>query len=365
MTHPLDRHLRLDLWGVGFSDAAWEIESQTGVRILVYPPDLPKDRNNDNVYLVSGKVSLRTVLECLAVRYSFRYRVSENGTIELSKGYNWIGNEPVLKILRLDKIVKPGTPNEALRAMLAECVKPMAIALGEYSISVERYPTIDNAEAMRCSAVLPAVSADYLERIVRCLEGEPGDYPAPPRPELYARASQNASNWNELLSRPMLMPAGGDTRSILRDLANQANIAIILATAPGTRSQPLGDMSESPGFGIVTGVLATRYGLGQRVVLASGGVAFLPGMDGDMHIDTRSRELFWTGLATAGFDAGKAAEQAGGGQALAARIRREVYPEVWRDPSCAVVFSPATGRIAVIAPINTVAAVAEFLARNE
>ncbi|MCC8165007.1 MAG: hypothetical protein LIQ31_02370 [Planctomycetes bacterium] len=49
---------------------------------------------------------------------------------------------------------------------------------------------------------------------------------------------------------------------------------------------------------------------------------------------------------------------------MTAAIRREVFPSVWRDAVCGLAYSPATERLAVIAPENVVQAVALWLESN-
>lgn len=355
---PLDRAFHADFWGTGFVDIANAITSHTGVKLGTYPADLPEIRNAAPIYLVSGRTSLRTVMECLAFRFSFRYRLSETGVLELSTGYGWAAGEPALKILRLDKTVPAGSKPEALHPLLMECVKPVALTPGDYSLSFERYPTRENPHGVRCLAVLPPVLANYLERAVLCLEGDSGDYPDFTRPGLHAHAGTAPTDWNGILSRPITVPLANDLRGILVDITGQSATAIALAVPPNASSAPLTGMDSRTGLGIVSGLLAVRYGLGQRTMLAGGGIVYAPGQDGAMALDNRSRELYWTGLAVAGFDAARAAERAGGGDNLKMAIRRKVFPELWRDPACAIVYSPASGRLAVIAPANAVRAVA-------
>lgn len=357
---PLDRTLRLDLWGVGFDDVRIAIQEQTGVKLVVYTADFAADGKARDIYLVTGRVRLRAVLECLAARLSFRYRVSEAGRIELSRGYGWLAGEPVLRFLPLDRLSGRDATREETLALLAEAVKPLSQLADGYSIDVEPYPTPDNPRALRCAAALPPVLAGYLERVVRCLSDDAGDaVPDAGRADLFAVADAGDPRWRELLARQVTPPAGNDLRGLLVGVAEQAGVAIILPPPASSPVRPAsGPAGERATLGWLTGDLAARWGLGGRTLLAAGAIVFAGGADGDLVMDSRSRELFLTGLAVAGFDAAAAAERAGGGDALAARIRREVYPEVWRDPTCAVAFSRVTGRLVVVAPRNVVREVA-------
>ena len=97
------------------------------------------------------------------------------------------------------------------------------------------------------------------------------------------------------------------------------------------------------------------------MLFAGGAMLFEPGREGDWEEDARSRMLFWDGLTVAGFDAARAAARAGGAAELVLRLRQKAYPGVWSDPVCGIGYSPAGGRLAVIAPDNVVAAVADEL----
>lgn len=361
---PLDRPLRLNLWGSGLNEAAREIKAQTGVDVLFYRPDLPADRNTDTVYIVTGRVTLRTVLECLARRFSFRYRLSESGRIELSKGYNWAAGEPSLRILPLNGLTSAAHPDpEEARGLLLEFVKYLPLLPGDNSLTVEKYPMSGDPHAVRVTAVMPPVAADYLERAANCLRDASGDYPAPGGTEPYARATRIKTDWQGILLRTVSATAGGDARSVLASVAEQTETAIMVA-APAAGGAAANETALVAGgsLGQVSLTLATRYTLGKRVFLVSGGLIFEGGDGAAMETDDASRELFWSGLAVAGFDARAAAEKAGGGDALAAALKREAFPALWRDPACAMAYSPVSGRLAVIAPANVMPAVAEQLA---
>ena len=359
--HPLDRTVTLDLWGAGLFDAANEIKRQTGVELLFYRQDIQPERHTDDVYLVTGRVPLRAVMECLSRRFALRYRLSDTGKLELSKGYAWAAGEPALRIFRLEGLASSNGDVEAVKRQLAEFVKPMSMLGGEYSLNLEPYPTPENPNGMRCVAVVPPVLGDYLSRAVRCLTEEGGDYPPVVTAGLHAVAGKVEANWEELLTRAVATPSGGDLRRVLLELAGQAGIAIVVRTPAAPANPPMLDLrAPRVGLGKASEELSSRYGLGRRVFLAVGALSF-EGDDPEMAMDVRSRELYWDGLAVAGFDARQLAERFGGGDAIAAMLKREAFPHVWRDPACAIGYSPGTGRLAVVAPLNAVEAVAERL----
>lgn len=364
-TPPLERMLRLELWGAGLNDAVREIKAQTGVDVLFYRPDLPADRNTDNVYLVTGRVPLRTVMECLARRFAFRYRLSESGKIELSKGYGWVGGDPALRILRLESLTPAsGGDPEQVERLLAEFVKPLPLLPGDYSLTLERYPTPENSEALRCVAALPPVLGDYLEKAARCLSGEAGDQPSGNDADkgTFASAGRVRPDWEGLLTRSVSSPSGGELRAVLSELARQADIAVMIPPPSASVAPPLMDLNAGrTGLGQASEELSTRYALGRRVFLASGAILF-EGGTGDPELDARSRELFWNGLAVTGFDARAAADRLGGEAALLAMLKREAFPELWRDPACGMGYSPVTGRLAVAAPLNVMEAIEKLLA---
>ncbi len=352
--HPLDRPVRLNLWGVGLNDAAREIHAQTGIEVRYFLADLPATANTDNVFLVTGRVPLGTVLECLARRFGFRFRVTSTGVVECSRSYDWAAAQPGLSFPRMPPLVDGGI--EAMRRFLGELVKPMSVLPGEHILAVENYPLPDNPNAYRATAVLPPVLADYLERAVRCLEASPGDAATLSNPALFARAIQYPTDWGALLGRTITRPRGREAREILADAADQAGVAIILHAPPQAGGRDLPYDIDRYTLGKLTETLADAWGLGRRVFHAAGAVLFEPG-GGDYATDIRSRQLFWDGLAVAGFDMRR-----GDVAALLASLRRDIFPGVWRDPVCSLQYSQVTGRLAVVAPANVVAAVAARLA---
>jgi hypothetical protein len=358
---PLDRRLRLDIWGGGLAGAIREIREKTGVAAVVYPPDLPEEETSGNLYLVSGQVSLGTILESLARRYSFRYRVAGPDRVEISRGYDWVRDGPALRFIDLDL---PPRPEElhpaAMRELLGEFIKPLPLLSGDYSLTIEKNPVMANPGALRAVAALPPALADYLVRAVACLAGSAGDHPfaAPGRTAL---ARQYGGDWRALLDRQVAVPGDSSPRSFLAGIASQAGIPIIVSANPAGASLA-GFTAGRLSLGRLGAELAPRLKARKRVFLAAGALLFEAAAGGgeEMELDDRGRELFWTGLAVAGFDAGLAATDDDPG--LAARIRREVFPSLWRDPVTAIVHSRANGRLVVIAPANVLPAVAEKLA---
>lgn len=359
----LERKLSLDLWGVGLNDVAKAVKAAVGVDIVFYLPDLPADRNTDNVYIVTGEVTLGTILEALARRFSFRFHVAASGRVELSRGYGWVPREPALRFSRMNCLYpsencSPGN----MRNFLTEFIKPLPLLQGDFSLTVETYPTPGNPTSLRSAAVLPRELADNLDQGIRCLSGEAGDYPAPrPGARLFARAREYGDDWERLLSRPIQIPRSDTLRALLTDVARQTGIAIVLR-APSSREGRLEPDIIRYSLGRICETLSNNWGLGKRIFLSCGAVVFERGAGDDFEVDARSRELFWGGLAVAGFDAKRAAAACGGGSGLVALLRREVFPGVWRDPACTLIYSPVSGRLAVVAPRNVVEALARRLA---
>jgi hypothetical protein len=361
---PLDRMLHISLWGESLDETVRAIKEQTGVDVVFYLPDLPAEATREpGVYLVTGQVTLGTVLETLARRFGFRFRMAEGGRVELSRGYDWVGGEQALRFIRTSVLANGEEADEETRAFLQEFIKPIELLGGEYTLRLEPYPVPGDAAHLRGTVVMPAVLADYLERAVACLGGAPGDYPPPPvpNPALYARARDYGADWEGFLARQVSPPRGVDIKSMLSDVADQAGVAIILREPPPASGRGLPEDVEQYTLGRVTEALSAGWNLGKRVFLSCGGVVFERGGGEGFETDARSRELFWNGLAVAGFDAGAAAEKRGAA-ALTGVLRREVFPGLWRDPVCSLVFSPLSGRLVVVAPLNAVQAVAARLA---
>lgn len=360
---PLDRVVSLDLWGAGLNDVAREIQAQTGVEVLFYRHDLPADQDTDNLYLVAGGVSLRTVMECLARRYAFRYRVSRAGRLELSRSYDWAGGTPELAFQRLDDIT-PGAGGDLddARRLVGEFVKCLPLLPDEYNFAIEKDPIRDSPKSLQSVIALPPVLSAYLRKAILCLGGEPGDYPFSGergRENLHAVAQGAYPDMDVLLRRQIAVPEAGNLREILVGVAAQSGLAFILASPGGAQGRGL--ESGRIGVGRVCEELSVRFGLGRRVFLAAGAVSFESGAGDPWERDERSRELFWDGLAVAGFDARSAAERAGGGAALTSRLRSGEFSSLWRDPVCSLAYSEVTGRLAVIAPANVVEEIARTL----
>lgn len=359
----LERSLHVSLWGESLDETVRAIKEQTGVDVVFYLPDLPPETTREeNVYLVTGQVTLGTVLEALARRFGFRFRISEHGRVELSRGYDWVGEDQSLRFIRTAPLADGEQADEETRGFLQEFIKPLELLAGEHTLRLEPYPVPDNAGYLRGTAVMPAVLAEYLERAVACLGGAPGDYPPPlrPNPTLFARARDYGRDWERLLARQVSSPRGVDIKSILSDVADQAGVAIVIRNAPSGSGRGLPADIDRYTLGRVTEVLAAGWNLGKRVFLSCGAVVFEGGAGEGLEMDARSRELFWNGLAVAGFDARAAAERMEPG-ALVGALRREVFPGLWRDSVCSLVYSRAVGRVVVVAPMNVVQAVAVWL----
>lgn len=358
----LERRLALDFWGSNLNEAVRSLMEQTGVEIVFYRPDFPASQAGAQLYLVSGDITLRTALECLGRRYGFRYRLSESGRVELSKGYGWVnGDDFAVRFPRVDAIAGNGDV-DALRTTLNELVKPLPLLDDSFSLVLSRTPNPDNTATVKAEAVLPPVLAEYFDKAIRCLSGEAGDGLRPASGNI--GAYQARLELDDFLSRDIQVPRDNEVRTVLRQVARQAGMALMLETRPAaTATAPLSSLEGSrASVGQVVAELSARLNLGQRIILSTGAVVLQPGKGEDWERDDRSREIFWTGLAVAGFDAAQAAARHGGGAALTAALRKRVFPSLWRDPVTAVSFSSATNRLAVIAPANVLEEIARFLA---
>ncbi len=362
---PLGRTLRLNLWNAGLNDLALAIKQATNIDTVFYLPDLPEDENTDNLTLVTGDVPLATVLETLARRYGFRFRVAGPERLELSRGYGWVPREASLRFARMECLAAPQCTPGATEEFLRELLKPLPLLAGDFSVRVESYPLPGRANALRAAAVLPDALGRYFVNSVECLSGAGGDFPG--GSGFFVRAREYGTDWEALLAREIRSPRTDSLRALLADIAGQTGTAIALRAPPPEdgRGIPLPPDVFRYTLGRMCEALSEDLGLGKRVFLASGGVVFEQG-DGEPdalpEMDARSRELFWDGLAVAGFDAEAAATRAGGAAGLLSRVRREVFPGVWRDPMCSLLYSPATERLAVVAPYNVVERVAALLA---
>lgn len=369
----LRRNLRLRLWGSSLVETAEAIRSQTGVAVGFSLQDFPERASARDVYLVTGRVELAAVLEGLARRYGFRYRVAETGRVEVSRGYGWAVDpidRPALCLTRLEALSGEGDGDPAAaRSFLAELFKPLPLLPEGYAVELENYPLPDNPDNLRIKAVLPGTLAQYLDAAVLCLLGDPGDRPDSPsrRAGLFAAAHDYPVEWEEFLSRQVPGFDGFDLPPVLERAADATRTVFVLGGPPARDGEArMRELAMGrPGLGQFTAILSGAWGLGRRTFLSCGAVVFSGGADEDgFDVETESRELFWGGLAVAGFDAAAAAKEMGGGGALTDAIRNEVFPSVWRDPVCALLFSQKTGRLAVIAPENVLPGVATIVSES-
>lgn len=370
----LERPLTLDLWGVTLSEAAKAITEQTGVDIVFFLADFPAEKNTKSVFLVTGRVSLATVMECLGRRYGFRYRLGDTGRLEVAKSYDWIPpDQYAARFIGVNALLAPGGADmDRLRGNLVEFAKPLALLGGDYSLALALTPGAGGGGTTRAEVVLPPVLADYFQKAVKCLSGDAGDYqPGAPeaknRPPGAPTARQPGFEWERMLNRDMIVPRDLDVHAALKSVCEQAGIAVILESPPPAG---LGSPFSRPGpdrvsLGKLMGDLAEKLALNRRVFLASGGVAFETAQKPEWENDARCREFFWSGLGVAGFDARRAAERAGGPDVLVRTLRESVFPCLWRDPVTAIGYSPVTGRLAVIAPHNVLSAIAARLQEME
>lgn len=356
---PLDRPVSLNLRGVGLTDAIREITAATGVHIRFYRPDFPPGEEEGNLHLVAGRAPLRTVLEVLARRCGFRYRLSAEGRVELSRSYGWAADDPVLAFTPLDGVPLGDGQPPPIPPVVEEIVKLRHLLPSEARLEIEPRPRREAVDSRQLVSALSPVLSDYLVRAISCLSGAPGDYPAPGRrAHPYAAAADVRPAWPDAFQIRVRL-SGGDVGAALAELARQTNFSFVFAARPG-EGAPRVEGGESS-LVHATEKIAAALGLPKRVFLGGGAVSFEPGPGNAWEIDNRNRELFWDGLAVAGFDARPAAQRAGGGAALVELVRQSLFPGLWRDPACSVVYEESSGRLVLVAPLNVVEEVARFL----
>lgn len=363
---PLFRTVKLNLWGTSLGRIAQAIREQAGVEILFYKPDLPPEVTGENtLHIVTGNVTLGAVMEALARSVGFRFRVTASGTVEVSRGYNWVSRRPSLRFVRVAGITSAEESDQVFRDLISEMAKPLMLLAGEFGFKFEPYPLPGRPDAKRGTLVLPDTLADYITRGLACLAGQAGDYPGQGAGrKLFAEARNCEADWARMLSRPIRLMQSGDLRAIFEAAATQTQGVMVFRQQ--RVQQERGGMSasiERYTLGQLCERLSTEWGLGRRVFLSCGGVVFEgENASGDrekIEMDARSRELFWDGLAVAGFDVRGAVERTRGSDALMTLLRRDVFPGLWRDPMCSMTYSSQYGRMAVIAPGNVMAALEE------
>lgn len=366
-TYPLDRVLKLDVWGGTLENIASDIRKQTGVELVFYRPDFPPEKESRPVYIVTGDVSLRLVMECLARFFGCRYRLSEKGRIEMATGYGWVGQDFVVRFNDLDPLIRPGDGVAEAALGLREFLRVIPLLSGNYSFTIEESPAPDGKRSAKAVTILPPLLADYFDKAVRCLKEESGDLAQTgnPGPGASRAAQIERTSWSSLLAANFDIEAGlADPVAIIREICSRIDVIFMLNGRPGQEAARSGLLAGRTSFGRATEELSGIFGLNRRVFLNPGAVIFEPGKVGEWEEDCKSREFFWTGLVVAGFDI-KSSMGKLGGDALLGRLRNEVYPHVWLDPMCSLTVNSATGRLATMAPANVVEALAVALRNIE
>ena len=361
--YPLDRMLKLDVWNGNLEAVATEIRKQTGVELVYFRPDFPPEKENIPLYIVTGNVSLRLVMECLSRRYGCRYRLSETGRLELSLGYDWVGSGFAVRFNELDGLLPETGDTASPRNNLRNILRVLPLLSDDFSFNIEVAPASGGRHSAKGVAILPPILADYFDRAIRCLKGEAGDAhptgiadPFAPRAVVVERAP-----WSQLLAAEFEIPTGiSDPRTLMQEISSKVNVAIMLGENPGAGTVRSGLLSGRTGLGRATEELAGILGLSRRVLLNPGAVILIPGKPGEWEEDSGTREFFWSGLAVAGFDT-KHLATPNTIDALVSRIKNTIFPAVWLDPACSFAYNPVTSRIALVAPGNVVAAVATEL----
>lgn len=363
--YPLDRTVKLDIWGGGINDVASEILRQTGVELVYYRPDFPEQKTGQKIHMVTGEVSLRLAMECLSRFFGCRYRLSESGRIEMSSGYDWVGQEFVVRFNDVDQLVPTGGAVIRTAEILQEFLRVLPLLPGNNSFTLEQKPAPDGGIQTKAITIAPSLIADYFDQAVACLKSEDqANAPVAKTLAYVPRASTiERASWNRLLAADFDIEAGlVDPRRIMREICARIDVAFLLSGVPGQGKVRPGLLAGRTGFGRATEELAGIFGLNRRIFLNPGAVIFEPGKPGEWEEDCKTREFYWMGLAVRGFEAKRAAERLGQAE-LVSRIRSTIYPHIWVDPMCSLAYSETTGLLTVMAPPNAVEAVGEELRR--
>lgn len=353
----LDQTVEVQVWGGSLTDALRIITDQTGGNIVYYQPDFA-DIAPGSLFLTTGRVTVRTVLEALARRYSFRYQVSAAGRVAISRSYDWAGTQPALQFTPIPAALAQKTDKEELGAFVREFLKPLSMLQNtDFSWSLEKSPTPENAAGLQFVAALPPVLGQYMQTVFAGMDARAGR----PAQATHARAWSHPSQPQALLATQIRPPAAGNLRDVLTDIAGQTQTAILTAALPPslpTRIEaPLADTT----LGSVSASLAKSLSLGGRTLCTAGALLFWPGAADTLETDTRCREFFWDGLSAECLDISRKAASAGGPEGIIRTIRTQIHPQVWLDPMCTLASLPSDGRVVLLAPANVIDDVRRFV----
>ncbi len=363
--YPLDRTVRLDIWGGGINDVAAEILKQTGVELVYYKPDFPEQKTVQKIHMVTGDVSLRLAMECLSRFFGCRYRLSESGRIEMSTGYDWVGQDFVVRFNDIDTLIPANGATSQTVETLQEFLRVLPLLPGNNSFTLEQKPASESSVQTKVITIAPTLVVDYYGMAVSNLKGEkPANTSASkPTPFLPKAVTIERASWDRLLAADFDLEAGlVDPRRIMREICSRIDVAFLLSGVPGQGEVRSGLLAGRTGFGRATEELAGIFGLNRRIFLNPGAVIFEPGKPGEWEEDCKTREFYWMGLSVQGFEAKRAVERLGKAE-LISRLRATIFPHIWVDPMCSLAYADTTGILTVMAPPNAVEAVGEELLR--
>lgn len=357
----LNRQLRLDAWGRTLAETCDFLTKQTGFSISIkhLPPDVAATR----VYIHSERVRLHQLLECLARIAGCRYKMDGDSSARLVLGYEWVGSGFAARIYDIDDYLAPGQTAEDLKASLGELSKIVPFLSKDlFETTLEQYPAPGGKMSSRLRVILPEQLIQYFDGALLCLTG---------REEKTALAERirQTDDDSQLMAAAMQKRVSLNYRSlplkeVLRDLSTQTGLTIVPDSAAfGNVSPPALNITMlNVPLSQALDEIGKKLGLQRPVFIPPDMILLAYGPHEEWRLDKATRKLLWDGLEVKGFDAAAAAERLGGEKALMHMLIERVYPDVWKDPACSIVFNPRYGRLAVVAPKEVQAEIAAQIA---
>ncbi|MFW5858120.1 MAG: hypothetical protein ACOCX4_09595, partial [Planctomycetota bacterium] len=321
---PLDARIDLDLDGADLGAAAQQLTLRSDADFLVWPDVArPEEFGRHRLHLQLRNATVRRCADWVARALGARYRVVRGGrTVIFTSSYEWLDEvTPEHRFYDLGGIAA-WEERDAFLPVARELVRVYALKEPAYSLRMQ-------ASDKRLHAILAPELHERLQKALRAM-ANPGRVPAPARADP-ALAAARAS-----LERPVRVACDGWTLpELLSDLAFQADRNIGF-------DHTLLRERELPRLRLSLGMVPLREALAAICDKAGFAGWMLDPPDGIwLHREdhpteaTATRELLWEGLPVVGYAARGAAERLGA-DALAARARLAIPPDLRSDPSVTV-----------------------------
>jgi len=336
---PFDRTLRLELWGKHLGDAVSQITERGGVDLRVAAGFIkPKEFPTRTLWLQADRITVRQAVEWLARALDCRYRIDGPTSVKLSGSYEWLQEPEEILIEPVEPLVgKLGA--KPFEDKLSELVK-VASLFQNCSLRLEE-------PDLKLVAILPKRLRNILGESLTAMQRTG----LPLRPPAERRLGEMETELLQALRKQVVARyREQDAAAVLRDLSLQSGLLIGFDHRPFL-TRPV------PPITLDLGQTTVRQALeGLAAALGLKGCELWPPHCVWLTAEPRKwtpaagRAFLWEELQVRSYAIGPLLKAWGGGEVVALQVRRRAVPNLWADPSTAVVFHPVSANLIVVAP---------------